>query len=252
MLDAANRDAWLPEARASGTGAPLVCFPPAGAGAGFFREWSARLPGWHVAPAQPPGREERFGEPAVEDALALAAGAAAAIRTRGWPEVTLLGYSFGALLAFETARALEDAGACRVRRLIVCARAAPQTAAKATVADWPDADLIAYVESLGGLPPEIAAAPEFLALLLPTLRADFRANDLYAAPADRRIAAPIAIVAGDDDPATADGKAEIWRDRTTGRSRAFRAPGGHFFVLEDPAAAFDAIVQASADWEDAS
>lgn len=179
---------------------------------------------------QLPGREERFGEPPREDAAAIATDIAAAIEAEGWEAVTLLGYSYGALLAFETACALEASARCRVSGLVACARAAPQTAPLETVADGPDADLLAHVRRLGGLPPEIDAAPEFLELLLPVLRADFRANDRYAAAPDRRIAAPIATVAGTDDPATAAGRDRAWADRTHGPHRLFRVAGGHFFV----------------------
>jgi pyochelin biosynthetic protein PchC len=240
---------WLPAARRSGRGVPLLCFPPAGAGAGFFRDWGRHLPKHALVPVQLPGREERFAEAPLADAEQAAAGAAAAIAGEAWPQVVLLGYSYGALLAFEAARALEarraaGAPAPRVAAVVACARAAPQTQGFASIADADDAALIAYVRGLGGLPPEIAAAPELLQLFLPTLRADFRANDGYAAPPVRRIDAPIVTAVGDADPATGDGRADGWAARTRGGHARVQLPGGHFFAVERPDASLAAIAGA--------
>ena len=105
---------WLPVQRRAGAGTGpgtvLICFPPAGAGAGFFREWAGSLPGIRIVPVQLPGREERFGETPEEDAAAIARNIATAIAAEGWDRPVLLGYSYGALLAFETALRLEAHG----------------------------------------------------------------------------------------------------------------------------------------------
>lgn len=233
---------WLPISRRGGAGdTVLVCFPPAGAGAGFFRDWSASLPGVRVVPVQIPGREERFSEPPIEQAGQIAEAVAEAIAAEGWERVHLLGYSFGALLAFETALRME-ARDDRVDGVIACARAAPQTVPQPSVADLPDGEFLDYVRRLGGLPPELDEAPEFVELLLPVLRADFRANDGYARAAEFRLRCPIATVAGTADPATADGRDEAWAGRTNGRHRLIRIDGGHFFIREKPRLAFDRIV----------
>ena len=239
----AAASAWLPEFRRSGSGSAVLCFPPAGAGAGFYRDWPAQLPMVRLVPVQLPGREERFSEPALSDALELAAAIADAVEAEGWQSVVLLGYSFGCLLAFETARRLEAQGSCRVLGLLACARGAPQTVPIASVADKTDADVMAHVRALGGLPPEIDATPEFAELLIPALRADFRANDRYAAPADRRIAAPITVLAGQSDAATSDGRAAAWEKRTTGDFRLVEIPGGHFFVRETPTVCFETVAR---------
>ena len=232
--------AWLPPARRSGSGPIVACFAPAGAGAGFYRDWSRDLPDFRMMPVQLPGREERFGEPVATDARAIATAVADALAMEGAGAPILLGYSFGALLAFETARTIESRGG-RVRGVVACARAAPQMQARPSMADRPDGPLLDYVRSLGGLPPEILTAPEFLSLLLPTLRADFWANDRYAATAEIHITAPIVAVVGEDDPATADGRADGWADRTRHPRDTRRVPGGHFFVSQNRAAAFVAI-----------
>ena len=242
--DAASAAAWLPPARRAGSGTPAVCFPPAGAGAGFFRDWGTHLPSARLIPVQLPGREERFNDRPMTDAVAIAGAVAEAIEAEAWDSVVLLGYSFGALLAFETALALEAGSRCAVTSVIACARAAPQTEALETVADWPDDAFLTYVRDLGGLPPEVEAVPEFVDLLLPILRADFRANDGYSGVSARRIAAPITTIAGSSDPATADGRDRAWAERTSGGHTLRLIDGGHFFIIDNREAAFGAIAEA--------
>jgi len=240
----ADATPWLPVQRRAGPGAAsapvLVCFPPAGAGAGFFRDWPDALPGIRIVPVQLPGREERFGEPATEDTVAIAREVSEAIAREGWQRPVLLGYSYGALLAFETALQREQSGE-EVAGVITLARAAPQTEPQRSVADLPDGPFLEYVRRLGGLPPEFDEIPELAELLLPVMRADFRANDGYARPASARLTCPIATLAGTTDRATADGRDAAWAARSGAAHRLIRIEGGHFFIHETPAPAFSRI-----------
>jgi len=235
---------WLPVQRRKGTGkgpgSVLICFPPAGAGAGFFREWAASLADIRIVPVQLPGREERFGEEPEEDAAAIARSIADAIAAEGWDRPVLLGYSYGALLAFETAMQLEAEG-IDIASVIAMARAAPQTTPQPTVADLDDAAFLDYVRRLGGLPPEIDEAPEFVELMLPVMRADFRANDHYARAESDRLRCPIHTIAGTADAATANGRDTAWAGRTEVDHDLIRIDGGHFFINENPGAAFHQI-----------
>ena len=235
---------WLPAQRRAGPKAGpapvLICFPPAGAGAGFFRDWPDALSDIRIVPVQLPGREERFGEPAEEDAFAIAREVAAAIASEGWDRPLLLGYSYGALLAFETACQIEQSGH-EVSGVVTLARAAPQTEPQPSVADLPDGPFLDYVRRLGGLPPEFDEIPELAELLLPVMRADFRANDGYARSPDVRLKCPIATIAGTMDPATADGRDAAWAGRSEAEHRLVRIAGGHFFIHETPVPAFTQI-----------
>jgi surfactin synthase thioesterase subunit len=235
---------WLPVQRRAGAGTGpgtvLICFPPAGAGAGFFREWAGSLPGIRIVPVQLPGREERFGETPEEDAAAIARNIATAIAAEGWDRPVLLGYSYGALLAFETALRLEADG-IDIAGLVTMARAAPQTTPQPTVADLDDDAFLDYVRRLGGLPPEMDEVPEFVELMLPVMRADFRANDLYARAESERLRCPIHTLAGTTDTATANGRDTAWAARTEAKHEVTRIDGGHFFIHENPSAAFNQI-----------
>lgn len=245
---------WLPAQRRAGPKAGpapvLICFPPAGAGAGFFRDWPEALPDVRIVPVQLPGREERFGEPAEEDAFAIAREVSAAILREGWERPLLLGYSYGALLAFETALQLERSGH-EIAGVVTLARAAPQTEPQASVADLPDGPFLDYVRRLGGLPPEFEEMPELAELLLPVMRADFRANDGYAQPASTRLNCPIATIAGTIDPATEGGRDAAWAERSETDHRLVRIEGGHFFINETPGPAFTQIADVIVSMNDA-
>jgi surfactin synthase thioesterase subunit len=230
-LSAYEGSRWLPPTRRSGSGLNIVCFPPAGAGAGFFRDWSSKLPKNTIIPVQLPGREERYAEPLVENATDLSKSVCRAIQSEALGSLILLGYSFGALLAFETAKLLETSPkGCKVLGVVCCARAAPQRSPLETAADKSDEDLLQYIRQLGGLPPELDAEPEFLKILLPILRADLRANDVYAASKSSTVNAPIASVIGSKDSATQGSRASDWAKYTISKYRLFSVPGGHFFI----------------------
>jgi surfactin synthase thioesterase subunit len=230
-LNLAEASKWLPRTRWSGSGAKVICFPPAGAGAGFFRDWGSELPNNTIVPVQLPGREERFGEALIDNARDISKAISNAIKVERLGSVILLGYSFGSLLAFETAKLLEGSpGGCRVLGVVSCARAAPQISPLETAANKSDKDLLQYIRQLGGLPPELNAEPEFLKLLLPILRADLRANDIYAASNNDTINAPIASVVGSDDSATRGSRAKDWAKYTISKHQIFSVPGAHFFI----------------------
>ncbi|WP_420402300.1 thioesterase II family protein [Nisaea sp.] len=235
---------WLPVQRRAGPGADtapvLICFPPAGAGAGFFRDWPDGLPDIRIVPVQLPGREERFSETAEVDVFAIASEVSEAIAREGWDRPILLGYSYGALLAFETALLLERSGH-EIAGVITLARAAPQTEPQRSVADLHDGAFLDYVRSLGGLPPEFDDMPELADLLLPTMRTDFRANDGYARAANARLRCPIVTISGTADQATAGDRDAAWAARSEADHRLIRIEGGHFFIHESPGTAFTRI-----------
>ena len=140
---------------------------------------------------------------------------------------------FGALVAFELARALPHAGQCPPRHLFVSGARAPHL--------WPDREirhqlptdhLLEHLGKLGGAPRAVLEDREHVELLLPTIRAGLEASDrYYTAPAEgAMLDCPITAFAGRDDPLAPIGTTLEWRRCS---SRAFDLevfPGGHFFI----------------------
>ncbi len=220
--------------------------PFAGGGAHSLRVLLPHLPPWIEAWApELPGRGTRFREPLATSMEGLADDLLPALRDRleGFAGCALLGHSMGALLAYELARRARLAGWPEPRCLVVSGRRPPQVPAADRLHDLERPRLLARLRALGGLPAEVAGHEELMDLMLPILRADLRADETYALPAGPPLACPVRVLLGaDDDIARSD--AERWGELTTGPCTVDVLPGGHFFVLEAPAAVGRAILAA--------
>src|SRR3546814_15358177 len=84
----------------------LCCFPHAGGAASSYFAWAGALEAVDVLAVQPPGREGRLAEPLIADMTTLLDRLVAAIEPQLDRPFVFFGHSLGALVAFETARAL--------------------------------------------------------------------------------------------------------------------------------------------------
>lgn len=233
---------------AGGTGTrALVAFPPAGAGATYYhRVLAEQLPRTRVLGVQYPGRQTRFREEPVADRAGLVAEAAMALRTlaadqsrnadgpwRGSAgpaplEVTFLGHSLGAQIAFETALELAGDPAVRVLSVVLSARNCACPGRRLPSPD-PDtasnAELLEWLGSIGGLPEAVRAEPELAALAARQLRGDLRASASPVRPGI--LSVPLVLVCGEDDPLSSLEGMRPWADRTAAGTREVSVPGDH-------------------------
>ncbi|MFI6478544.1 thioesterase domain-containing protein [Nonomuraea sp. NPDC050663] len=210
-----------PQARAL-----LFCLPYAGAGAGAFRGWAAAAdPGLEVVAVVPPGREHRYSEPAAMDVGELATQ----IVARADRPYALYGHSMGGRVGFELVRELRRRGARLPERFYLGGCRPPDLAEPLDgLAHASDEDLLTGLTELGGMPQEVLDSPELLAVVLPTLRADFVWLDGYRFVPEEPLPVPITAFGGADDPVT-----EVmghWAAHTGAGFRLHVEPGGHFFL----------------------
>jgi surfactin synthase thioesterase subunit len=93
-------------------------------------------------------------------------------------------------------------------------------------------EFIAHLCELGATPPEVFRSPDLLELVLPVLRADFRACETYK-PCDRsKLHINIAAYGGLADADTSRDTLLGWQQETTGECVVRMFPGGHFFVSD--------------------
>ncbi|MGY3678341.1 thioesterase II family protein [Streptomyces sp. TE33382] len=224
-------------------GRTLVCFPHAGGTAGQYFPLSAALAAdVRVLAVQYPGRQDRCAEPAFED-VALLADEISRLLVAPEPASSpvLFGHSLGALVAFETAARLEHRYGVAPAGLIVSGMQAPyRRAALRLPGDSEEAALEALLK-LGGTDPAITGHPELRALILPTLRSDFRAAAAYQpGSCPSLLSCPITAWTGRDDELT-HGDVHAWAEHTTAAFHTRDFAGGHFYLDGFPPLIVEAV-----------
>jgi len=137
----------------------LVCLPHAGGSAAAFRDWGTHLPGLEVHAVRYPGRAERIDEPTPSDIVEMAGQIAEAVAPLA--PLALFGHSLGAVVALETARAL-DVGGTPVEHLIASgSRAGPLPVPDPDPPAPGDPASVRQLIELGGTDPALAADPAF-------------------------------------------------------------------------------------------
>ncbi|TMR04966.1 hypothetical protein ETD83_07530 [Actinomadura soli] len=212
--------------------ARLVCFPHGAGTAQAFTGLSGALPDdVELLAVQYPGRAERRAEPFAADIAALAAGTADALAPCADRPLFLLGHSLGALVAFETARLLEQRGGAA--RVFVSAARPPS-------ADWEEPDLDAIPDDgladglrhLGGVPEALLREPDFLAEVLRMMRGDHRLLRRYRCSEDTVLATPLTVLLASADPKNTLEQVQPWTRHTTVDHSVEIHSGGHFGLTE--------------------
>jgi len=219
--------------------ATLVCFPHAGGSASFFHPVSTTLTGdLEVLAVQYPGRQDRRTEPCVDTIDELADKVHAALRPRaaaGTP-LAFFGHSMGAILAFEVALRLAEHDGVTPVELFASGRRAPSTSRHETVHRRDDRGIVRELQTLSGTDAAVLGDEELLRMILPAIRADYRAIETYACRPDAVIDAPITVLVGDNDPKVTLDEAMAWGRHSTREIDLRIFPGGHFYLARHAAA----------------
>ncbi|WP_194910935.1 thioesterase II family protein [Catenulispora rubra] len=213
-------------------GIRLVCLPHAGGAAPFYLEFARTLhPDVDVLAVQYPGRQELWREPVIESLTELADRVAAELVPWCDRPVALFGHSLGALLGYEVARRLADAGR-PAAALFASGRRAPSVRRPEIAHLLNDRDLVRELAALGGTDPRVLEDEEVLRLTLPVVRADYRAVDSYRYEPGPPLDCPVTVLTGRDDPQVRPQEAEAWRGHAGGEFEVVTFSGGHFFLVE--------------------
>jgi medium-chain acyl-[acyl-carrier-protein] hydrolase len=210
----------------------LFCCPYAGGSAATFVEWADRLPPTiDVRPVQVPGRWNRVHESPLTHLEEIVATLVPLMRPLLDRPFAFFGHSLGALLAFELARDLRYRGGPMPVHLYVSGRRAPQIPdLDLPAADLPDSAFITELRRFNGTPDEVLQSAELMALVLPTLRADFAMCRNYVYAPGPPLDCPVTVLCGRDDIEHTGGYLEGWRAQTTGACTIVTFPGDHFYL----------------------
>jgi surfactin synthase thioesterase subunit len=209
----------------------LFCLPFAGGGASTYYRWPQDFSrDVEIRAVQLPGRESRLFEPRIRSATALAQAVADAIGPHLDRPFALFGHSMGALLAFETARALRRRGHAQPAHLFLAAMHAPNVPSVVPpLAKLPEPELLQAVRQHYQPSEDALQIPELRALFLPVLRDDMALVEDYAYRPEPPLSCGIDVYVGDRDRSTPVEAAERWRDHTSAPFALNVLPGGHFF-----------------------
>lgn len=213
----------------------LFCFAFAGGTASYFNSWRRYLPaGVALCPVELPGHGTRFSEDPVTDTDRLIPALSEAIAGKLDQPFAFFGHSLGALIAYLAARYLREHHDRIPSHLFISGHRAPHRSSPEPYRHlMSDAELSKDVETLGGTVPEISQNREFMRIVLPLMRADFRLTECYRHQESDPLDFPVTAYAGDADTEVPPIEIEHWKliVGKSFRSRIFA--GGHFY-LNDP------------------
>jgi pyochelin biosynthetic protein PchC len=221
--------------------ARLVCFPHAGGAATYFYPLSRTLaPSIEALAVQYPGRQDRRAEPCVDDIHELADLVAPALLEWADRPLALFGHSMGATLAFEVAGRLEKSGV-RPAGLFVSGRRAPSSFRDERLYLADDEKIVASLKSMNAIDSRVLDDPDILAMILPAVRADYKAAETYRFRSTPALSCPVVAMTGDDDPQVSTAEARDWALHTLGDFELKVFSGGHFFLDSHTEAVLESI-----------
>ena len=209
----------------------LYCFAYAGGAASVYAPWARALaPQIAVLGVELPGHGSRFQETPHESVAKMSAGIAEAIASEDSDApFAFYGHSLGAVVAFETAQLLAQRGPAHL--FIGAARAPHLPPTVPAISHLPSMEFLQAVqERYGGLPAALFEEPELLELVLPVLRADFKAYEGYRCPEPRALNCPVTAFHGATDPVVRGAAVHEWALVTSHAFQMETLPGDHFFL----------------------
>ncbi|MFE9427029.1 thioesterase II family protein [Kitasatospora sp. NPDC006697] len=231
-----DRTGWLRQYHKGPADAPLLVFFPhaGGAATGYFGLSAAVSAAAQVEAfiVQYPGRQDRLAEACPDNIAEMADRAVEALLPFAEERrLVLFGHSMGSTVAFEVALRLEARAQGRgPLGLIVSGRGAASVQTNQGVHLLSDEDMTASMAALSGTPAALLADKDLMAAVLPALRADFKASELYQGTPGAQTRCPISAYSGKADRGVPVDELLQWREHTTGEFKARFFEGGHFYL----------------------
>lgn len=210
----------------------LFCFPYAGGTAAVFRNWPRYLPSEiEVCAIQYPGRGSRLAEPLSEEVVDVMNAIYSDLQPFLKKPFAFFGHSMGALVSYEFARRLQQEKQPGPFQLFVSGCSAPhERLVNEPTYNLPEPEFIAELRRLQGTPAEVLDNAELMQLMMPIIRADFKASQVYKYIAGPPLECSLRALGGLKDEMVPREKVAAWGEHTRGSFRVQMLPGDHFFL----------------------
>lgn len=230
----------------------VVVFPPAGSGPSFFAPLNESTGRLRFRALDLPGKERRCSEPVpttvediVDGCLTDLVRLADVVKPNdtvnlgdtaqpadGRAELAVFGHCFGALLAFQSVLSLERVRPDLKLTLLVSGSPPPGELSWEPYSDAPPDRFVQAMEKVAGYLHPAVKDPDMRDFLLPLMRADVAAHEVFRRPTVPGIGADIVALRGRDDLTVTADAARGWAADTTGSFRLVEPPGGHMYPLD--------------------
>lgn len=222
----------------------VICFPPAGVGASFYSKWHQRVPDdVEIWAAQLPGREYMADQDVPTSLKPLVSAFSTDIQELTSVPFEFYGHSFGAAQAALVAQRLARSNVHPVR-LVVSARRPVQLPYTVHLSLQSGSTLFSYLNTLGGISPQVAADKHLLNRFMTLVRDDLALNERAHFEFSRALSCPVEFVAADGDIAISVKESERWAEITNKGFKLHIVEGDHFFV-NDPLHPFYTLMYGS-------
>jgi len=214
----------------------VFCFPYAGAGASSYRRWPPAVEAGGVASLQPPGRENRFAEPAFDTHREYAADLGAFLTAYMDRPYLFFAHCGGVPFALETVLWLVDHGHPAPRKLVASSWGPPHVDLYGGLnkVDIDHHDFVGEVQAVqaglgnGELPVELAT------LGAKVLKQEVIVHRPWRYDASRRVPCPVTALAWSEDDVVPPAEAvdPAWKECADADLRTL--PGSHWAFADCP------------------
>ena len=207
----------------------LFCFPYAGGNASMYYPLKENIgEEIELVAVQLPGRSERMFEEAYTDMDALVEKLYRQIKPALHEPFALCGYSMGGVIAYALTKKIEEFSKYRPEFTIISATKPMTLLNQSTNHTLSDDGLIDILRAHKASPEEVLESKELMALVLPTIRADYQLIETYKVKNGPPLETRLVLFNSEEDMDKET--IHLWEEYFKNKATYVGFEDGHFFI----------------------